>query len=231
MVHLCLTLENMKPHDEFVRNYCETHPLFEKKADMGRMLGNMLDNELLKSKYLINVKQGVVKKVTKDTYGYQRALDGNFQQFIDESLATYTARYAGLKEDLRTAKNKDIKAAKEHADVTDYKSEVYVNIQELKKNQKGKKNAVSAELMELEKTLLDFDRRMNERIDISGKDKNYNQAILEIQSLYNDISMSIDNCLKKSSNYGSLKHGKLMLQKLKKQCLNETKAIRGAALT
>ena len=99
MVHLCLTLENMKPHDEFVRNYCETHPLFEKKANMGRMLGNMLDNELLQSKYLINVKAGAVKKVTKDTIGYQHALDRNYQQFIDESLATYTEQHSGLKED------------------------------------------------------------------------------------------------------------------------------------
>ena len=86
-------------------------------------------------------------------------------------------------------------------------------------------------LAALEKSIQDFDKHLNDRFDISGTEKSFNQKVLEIQSLYNDISMNIDNCLKKSKNYGSLKHGQLMLQKLKKQCEAEAKAIRGAALS
>lgn len=214
MLHLGKTLEFMKDTDEFVKNYCAGHPEFEHKAAMLKQLGKLFENRLAAGK---NKQQdGQDLNVEFGTY-----------------LGIYSENYSISPNQLTISHKKDMQEAELHTDnAFDVRKEVIGKISDLRDKLK-KNDTLSPELMALDYSMRLLNKSLNSKltlVDTGNKDESFDYRILMIQSMYNEISSKVDSCLKKSKSYGSLKHGKLLLQKLKVQCKAEAGAFRNAAL-
>lgn len=190
MANISRTFEQYRNSDGFVRKYCRDNPGFVNKAEMVKQLWSMLEKRA-------------------DKAGVQAV------------LRQYAGNYQREQSDLNSSQKNEMKNAELHTDtITDMKDLVKENISELRKEKQAKRQTINPALAELERNMNEFQSILDLKISFEepeGAEQGFDQIILKVQTLYNTISDNAQKCMEKKSIYGGLRHGKLMLQKLKIQ--------------
>ena len=239
MMRFSGTVGNMVEANDFAKEYYDSHETFRKKVKLAAIMSTMFTIELNKSKYMIDATTKdseylIMDIKTEAQYNSLKRDDADHTAAIQDNLDQYAQNHQEIQDAYKAVKTRDMKKAEEHTDtVTDMKGELKQTINELKKAKARSGKTISAELEELDKAIALLDNGMRKQIPLAetaNREEGFDYTILMIEALYNRISRNVDKCLSKSSNYKGLKHGKLMLEKLKRQCAAEIGAFRGAAI-
>ena len=237
MMRFTSALDEMAEANDFAKEYRDSHELFRKKTRMALCMSSMLRNEIAQSRYMINKTgngYGFVDIRNQAQYREYRLGDEAKANAIQRDLAKYTADHQSIQEAYRTAKTEDMKKAEEHTDtVNDMKGELDLTIKELRREKARSGKTISPELEELDKDIVRLESQLRNKIPLAetaDREKGFDYTILMIETMYNRVSSSVDRCLAKSSSYKGLRHGRLMLDKMKRQCAAEIGAFRSAAV-
>ena len=237
MMRFTSALDEMAEANDFAKEYRDSHELFRKKTRMALCMSSMLRNEIAQSRYMINKTgngYGFVDIRNQAQYREYRLGDEAKANAIQRDLAKYTADHQSIQEAYRTAKTEDMKKAEEHTDtVNDMKGELDLTIKELRREKARSGKTISPELEELDKDIVGLESQLRNKIPLAetaDREKGFDYTILMIEAMYNRVSSSVDRCLAKSSSYKGLRHGRLMLDKMKRQCAAEIGAFRSAAV-
>ena len=232
MRHTCDALKDMAENDEHLKQYIGDHPLIAQKLELGRTLGEIFDNEIFKSRYCMLKTDYKIRKMEQDSFRNLKTRDAETAENIERCYERYGYNYRDSKTEYGKLKKQDLKPAEEiEAPLNDMESYLVKNISELKGKKRASGKRINNTLAEVEEGINMLRLAMSTKIPLVDADKlSFEDEIFEIQTCFNNINLSIDKCLKKSSNYNGLKHGKLMLQKLKRQYRTQVNAFRGAAL-